>query len=216
MAIRGDAKHRRACGERTPKSLLASPQAPAGLIDAHGRGGADAVEQLLIGRGKRFGRAPKDGVNRAGSKAGAEQLARQLHGVAAGDAVAHRQGGDCRLKTGAEGARGNIGRKLGAHEGATIRAAQAMQPMLAYKDGDRGQLGDLVTGWLAEWAMLCLTEAMAAATALGPVLDDLIHGLGRLQVSPVAFVTVLGAPFAAGRPGSLARRGLRWILAGRY
>ena len=84
--------------------------------------------------------------------------------------------------------------------------------MLGDTDRDRGQLGDLVAGRLAEGAMLGLSEAVAAGAALWPVLDDLIHGLDRGQPSTMAFMTMLGAPFATGRRGPLARGRLRRIL----
>jgi hypothetical protein len=57
----------------------------------------------------------------------AEQFADQLDRVAAGDAVAHGEGGDGGLQAGAEGAPGNAARKLGARLGGTLGAAHPVQ-----------------------------------------------------------------------------------------
>jgi hypothetical protein len=89
-----------------------------------------------------------------------------------------------------------------------------VQPMLGHMNGDRGQLGDLVAGRLAERATLGRSEAVAAPAALRPVVDDLIHRLDRGQMAPMAFMARLAAPFVTGRPGLLARGCLRRILAG--
>ena len=108
------------------------------------------MQQLSVGHRKRRRRALQDGVDRAGAESGAEQLAGQLDRVPAGDAVAHGKGGDRRLQARAEGTRRHLGRKLGPHLGAAVRAAQALQAVLAQGDRDRGQLGDLVAGGSAE------------------------------------------------------------------
>jgi len=87
---------------------------------------------------QRLARLPHDDVDRAGGDAGSEELAQQLHGVAAGDAIAHREGGDRRLQARAEGTRRHLGRKPGARDGPAVRAAQALQAVLAQGDRDRG------------------------------------------------------------------------------
>jgi len=189
-------------------------RAPAGLIDIDRGGGPGAAQELLIGLIERVGRTPQDGVHRADAEAGAEQVAHEFHRVAAGDAVTHRERGDGRLQAGTERAPGNLAGKGGPHRAAALRAAQMVEAMLGHKDGDRGRFGDLVAGRPAIRATLGLAEAVAAPAARGPVVDDLIHRLGWDQMAPITFVTRLGAPFAAGRPGLLVRGRLRGILAG--
>ena len=56
---------------------------------------------------------------------------------------------------------------------------QALQPVLGEEDRDRGQLRDLMASRLANGATLRLTEVVAAAAALGPVVDELIERLDR-------------------------------------
>ena len=152
VAIGGDAEDRGAAGERAPERALAAAQAPAGLVDVDRRGGADVAEQVLVGLVEGPGRALHDGVDRAARELGAKQLAQELRGVAAGDAVAHREGGDRRLQARAEGSRRHLGRQLGARHGAAVRAAQALQAMLAEDDRDRRQLRDLMARGLANGA----------------------------------------------------------------
>ena len=137
MAVGGDAKDGRAAGERTPEGALLTPGAPAGLIDIDRRGGPSATKELLIGRIKGVGCMLQDGIHRARGHAGTEQVASELHRVAAGDAVAHRQRGDGCLKTGTEGAPGDIPGQSGPDQAATLRAAHMVEAMLGHKDGDR-------------------------------------------------------------------------------
>jgi hypothetical protein len=51
--------------------------------------------------------------------------------------------------------------------------------VLGEEDRDRGQLRDLMASRLANGATLRLTEVVAAAAALGPVVDELIERLDR-------------------------------------
>jgi hypothetical protein len=67
-----------------------------------------------------------------------------------------------------------------------VGTAQALQPVLGEEDRDRGQLRDLMASRLANGATLRLTEVVAAAAALGPVVDELIERLDRYQPATVA------------------------------
>ena len=138
VAVGGDAEDRRARGERSPERAPVAARPPAGLIDVEYRGGAALAQQLPVGHRKRRRRALQDGIDRAGAEPGAEQLTGQLDRVPAGDAVAHDQGGDRRLEARAEGTRRHLGRKVGARDGPAVRAAQALQAVLAQDDRDRG------------------------------------------------------------------------------
>src|SRR5450830_1011780 len=104
------------------KRALAAAQAPAGLINVDDRGGADLVCKVSVGLCERLARVLHDGVDRAGRERGAEQLAKKLCGVAPGDAVAHREGGDRRLEARAEGSGRHPGRQFNARRGAAVRA----------------------------------------------------------------------------------------------
>ena len=89
-----------------------------------------------------------------------------------------------------------------------------MEPVLAEDDGRRGQLGDLVARRLADGATFRFAEAVAAGAVRGPVLNLLVDGLQRRQLTAVACVARLGAaPAPRGRSLPALRRG-RWILAG--
>jgi hypothetical protein len=63
--------------------------------------------------------------------------------------------------------------------------------MLDHVHRQRRQLFDLVASRLAYRSALALLKDVAAAAALGPVLDHLIHGAGRQQVVAAPFVTGL-------------------------
>jgi hypothetical protein len=97
-----------------------------------------------VGLCERRARVLHDGVDRAGRERGAKQLAKKLCGVAPGDAVAHREGGDRRLEARAEGSRRPLGRQHSPRLGGAGGAAQPLQAMLAHRRGDRGQLADLM------------------------------------------------------------------------
>ncbi len=200
MTTLGDAEDRGAAGERPLKRAPAAAQAPAGLVNVDGRGGADVAEEVLVGLVEGQGHALQDRRDRACGEARSEELAQKLCGVAPGDAVAHREGGDRRLQARAEGSPGNVDRQLGARYGAALRAAQPLQAMLAEDDRGRRQLRDLMARGLANGATLCLAESVAAGAALGPVVDQLIDRLDRPQRTTASRMARLGAgPPARGR-----------------
>jgi hypothetical protein len=86
--------------------------------------------------------------------------------------------------------------------------------MLAHDHSDRRQLGELVASRLAGRNPLRLAEYVTAATPLGPMLNDLIDALDRLEPTAVTGMTRLPArptirprPLPLRRPGRiLARR----------
>jgi hypothetical protein len=192
VATFGDAKDRGAAGEHAPERAPAAAQPPAGLVDVEGRGGADVPEQILVGFVERLSGVLHDGVDRARGDRGSEELSDELDRVAAGDAVAHREGGDRRLQARAEGAPGHGGRQRGARHGAALRAAQTLEAVLAHRDRDRGQLHDLMAGGLAHGATLRLAEAVAAGAALGPALDELIERFDGRQMTTASGMARLG------------------------
>lgn len=91
MPVGGDSEDSRTLGEQRPERALAAAQAPAGLVDVDCCGETDVAEQLLVGEGERLAGAAYDRLDRAGRDVGAEQVARQLGGIAAGDAVPDRE-----------------------------------------------------------------------------------------------------------------------------
>jgi hypothetical protein len=109
------------------------------------------------------------------------------------DAVTHREGGHGRLQARTEGTPGNGGRQRGARHGAALRAAQALQAVLAKEHRDLRQLRDLVAGGLPDGVALRLAEAVAADATLGPVLDELIDCLEGRQMTTASGVARLGA-----------------------
>jgi hypothetical protein len=101
------------------------------FLDVERRGGAQVAEQVLVGLLQGGARAADDGLDGTARELGAEELAQELCGVASRDAVAHREGGDRRLQARAEGAGWDLGRQLCPRGAAAVRAAQALQAMLA-------------------------------------------------------------------------------------
>src|SRR5450759_3305556 len=186
VAPLGAAEDGGAAGERSPERALAAAQAPAGLVDVERRGGAHVAEQVFVGLLQSGARAADDGLDGTARELGAEELAQELCGIAARDAIAYCEGDDGRLEARAEGARRHPGRQRGARHGAALRAAQALQAMLAEDDGDRRQLRDLMARRRADGATLRLAEAVAAGAARGPVLDHRVDRLERRQMTTVA------------------------------
>src|SRR5450756_3251247 len=188
--------------------------APAGLVDVKRRGGADLAEQVLVGLVEGQGRALQDRLDRARGDAGSEQLTHKLDRVTARDAVSDREAGDRCLEARAEGSPRHVGRQLGARRGAALRAAQALQAMLAEEHRGRRQLHDLMARGLANGATLCLAESVAAGAAGGPVVDRLVERLNRRQMTTASRVARLGAgpPARSRLTRPRWRRG--WILAG--
>lgn len=189
-----DPEERRPLGQRAPKRAPLSRRAPAGFVHVHGGSGADLLVQSGVGRCERFAGALDDGVDRAGRELHPEQLVHEFHGVAAGDAVADGDRRDGRLQAGAEGRAGDAGGKLGPRAGGAGGAAQAVEAVLAHRDRDRRQLGNLVALHGGRVHPLVLPEDMRAGlAALRPVLDDLIDALERKQRPVPAFVPGLAA-----------------------
>jgi hypothetical protein len=171
-------------------------------------------EQVLVGFVEGPGHALHDGVDRAGRELGAEELPQKLCGVAPRDAVAHREGGDRRLQAQAEGSRRHSGEQRGARHGAALRAAQALQAMLAEDDRRRRQLRDLMARGRPERRALRRAEDVAAAAAGGPVVEKLVERLDRRQMTSASRMARLGAaPAPRGSSLPALRRGRR-ILAG--
>ena len=179
------------------KRALAAAQAPAGLLDVDGRGGADLAEQVLVGLVEGQGRALQDRLDRASGDAGSEQLTHELDRVTARDAVSDREGDDRCLQARAEGSPRHVGRQLGARRGATGRAAQALQAMLAEEHGGRRQLRDLMAHGLPARLALRWAEHMAAAATTRPVLDELVERLDRRQMTTVSRLARLTRPARA-------------------
>ena len=157
-------------------------------------------EEVLVGLIEGQRRALHDGVDRAARERGAEQLAQKLCSVATGDAVPDREGGDRRLEARAEGSRRRSGGQRGARRGAALRAAQALQAMLAEEHRGRRQLSELMARGLPARRALRRAEDVAAAAARGPVVDQLIERLDRPQRTTASRMARLGAgPPARGR-----------------
>ena len=123
----------------------------------------------------------------------AEQLLAQLDHVAARDTVAHRQRRDRRLQARPERAAGDLGRQLARALDAAAGAAHALAAMLGHPDRDLRQLLDLMARRLADRDPLALGEHVAAAAALGPMLDDLVDRPRRQQLTTVPLMPRLAA-----------------------
>ena len=93
-----------------------------------------------------------------------------------------------------------------------LRAAHALRAMFDHSGRHLRQLFDLVARGLTHRSALITREDVAAAAALRPVFDHLIHGAGRQEVAATAFVTGLATTFASaailaalGRPAGRIR-----------
>jgi hypothetical protein len=204
----------------TPQNVRAWPRSRQPVfLDVDGRGLADVAQQIRVGFVERLSGAADDAVNGAARELGAEELAQQLDGVAAGDTVTDGEGGHGRLQARPESSPGNVGRQLCSCGTAALRAAQALQAVLVEEDRDRGQLRDLVAGGLPDGVALRLAEAVAAAAARGPVLDELMDGFEGRQMTTTSRVARLGAlatlrgrrPPALRRPGRILAGGRRGV-----
>jgi len=123
VATLGDAEERLLPAEHAPERAPLSSGAPAGLVDVERRGLPELVVQVRVGFLQGCAGAADDHIDGAGRERRAKQLAQELCGVASGDTVAHREGGDRRLEARAEGSRRHLGRQFGARGGAAVRAA---------------------------------------------------------------------------------------------
>ena len=147
-----------------------------------------------MGHGERRSAALHDRVDRAGGQLDAEQLARELGRVAARDTVSDRERDDRRLQAGPERRPRQLAGKLGPSRGRALRAADAVQPMLAHAHRDRRQLCDLVAPRLHRINKLLPGEHVRAGGAtLGPMLHDLVNLLRRKQPPVLALVPGLAA-----------------------
>jgi hypothetical protein len=129
------------------------------------------AEQVLVGLVEGQGGALQDRLDRARADARCEELSDELDRVTGRDAVSDREGDDRCLQARAEGSPRHLGRQLGARRGATGRAAQPLQPLLAEEHGGRRQLRDLMARGLPERRALRRAEDVAAAAAGGPVVE---------------------------------------------
>src|SRR5665648_1056966 len=93
-----------------PENSSPSSRQPA-LVDVDGRRGAHVAEQVFVGLLQSGARAADDGLDGTARELGAEELAKELCGIAARDAIAYCEGGDGRLEARAEGARRHPGRQ---------------------------------------------------------------------------------------------------------
>ena len=161
-----------------------------------------ALQQVRVGLGERVAGAREDRVDRAGADPRAEQLLAELHDITARDTVAHRERRDGRLKTRAERALGDLRRQLAAR---ALTAAGAAHPLAAMLGHLTVITGSSSTCWRtgSPTASRSLrAKTWPQSTALGPMLDDLIHRPRRQQRAALALMPGLGALFAT-----------RWILA---
>jgi hypothetical protein len=88
-----------------------------------------------------------------------------------------------------------------------------MTPVLGDLDRDHGQLLHLPAHRLAHRDVLAHSEDVSTTTAIGPMLDHLIHRPRGQQRTPPAFVTGLSALFAPRCILAALRRGGRRIGA---
>src|SRR6266498_651435 len=204
-----DPQNGRLLAEGAPECARLAGEVPAGLIDVECRRCARLLEQLLVDRRQRLAGAGEDRVDRPDRDWATEQLLQQLDKLAAGKTIADRESGDRRLQLRAETAARNTRRQLGTHRATAVRAADALQAMLADLDRKRRQLRHLVPCRRTTRLTLTVVEDVTAATAPRPVLDNLGHSFDRKQRPPMPDVTGLAAllPSRPARPAPLPQPG---------
>ena len=132
--------------------------------------------------GERLAGALDDRVHRPGRDLDPEQLPGELGRVTTRHAVAHRERDDRCLEQRPE-RQPRLGGRLGRGHGRALRAAHPVQPMLAHPYRDRRQLRQLMPRRLLHVDEFARAElALTRSAAIGPMLDDLIHELGRKQL----------------------------------
>lgn len=172
-AVGCDPQHRRLFAEGAPERARLPAEIPAGLVDVERARRPRLLEQLLVDRLERLGGAGEDRVDRPDRDRAAKQLRQQLDQLPPRETIPHGQNGDRRFQLRPEAAARHARRQLRAHRAAAAGTADALQAMLADRDGERRQLRHLVPRWRTNRRALLLAEDVAAAAARRPVLDDL-------------------------------------------
>jgi hypothetical protein len=205
-----DPEHRAPARQRAPERPVAAGGLPAGLVDVDDRRRFDLLLEPRMGRSECLPGPLDDRVDRPGRELDPEQLAGELGRVAARDPVADRERHDRGLQSRPERRPRHLAGKLGAGRAGACGAAHSAQPVLGHPHRERRQLSDLVPPRLRGVDQLLPVEhTRARAAPPRPMLDDLVHPLGRKQASAPPFVTRLAAARPAGsRPGRSRRR--RW------
>lgn len=204
-----------AAREGAPQRAPLPRGAPAGLVHVERAGRPDPLEQILARVGERLSDARQDRVDRAGRDPGAEQLLAQLHDVATGDPVAHRQHRDRGVKARPERGSADAGGQPAARPRAAVRAAHPLAAVLGHDHMDRRQLLDLMARRLAIGHQLPVGEHVPAAALARPAIDDLVDRPRRQQRPALALVPGLRALLATGRILAAPRRRPRRILTRR-
>jgi hypothetical protein len=189
-----------------PHSVRRSPAVrQAVFLDVDHRGLPELVVQVRVGLLQSFAGAPHDLLDGAARALGAKQLAQELCGVAPRDAVSDRESDDRCREARTESSPRYVGRKLGPCLGSAGRIAQPVQAMLAHRDRQRRQLGDLAAlGRDSVNALVLAEETRIEAAAPGPMIDDLVHLFKRKQRATVARVAGLQRRAAGPRPPDAA------------
>src|SRR6266536_6436971 len=179
--VRRDPQNGRLFAEGAPERARLAAQVPAGLVDVERRRCTGPLEQLVVDRRQRLGGAGEDRVDRPDCDRAAKQLLHQLNDLSTRKTVANRQGCDRRLQLRTETGARNTGWQLGTHRAAAVRAANALQAMLADLDRKRRQLRHLVPRRRTTRLTLILAEDVTATAARRPVIDDLPHPFALKQ-----------------------------------
>ncbi len=198
-----DPQDGRPLAEGTPERARLTAQVPAGLVDVERGGITCPLEQLVVDRLERLGRASEDRVDRPDRERAAEQLLHQLDQLPARKTIPNRERRDRRLQLRTEAAARDTRRQLSSNRAAARWAAEPLQAVLADLDRERRQLRDLMPRRCRNGLTLVVGENVAAATPLRPVIDDIRHPLDWKQRSPVTRMSRLSARLAP-RPARAA------------
>jgi hypothetical protein len=214
VAAGRDPEDRALAGQGAPQRAAGAGGLPAGLVDVDDRRSLELLLEPGVGRGERLPGPLDDRIDRPGRQLDPEQLPGELGRVPAGDAVSDRERHHRGLQPGPERRPRQLARKLGPCAGGAAGAAHPVQPLLAHAHRDQRQLGDLMPPRPRGVDQLPLAEhARAGLAAVGPVLDHLIHLLGRKQRPVPALVpglpTAIATRPASARPRRRPRRILR-------
>ncbi len=205
--------------EDAPQRAALTRGPPARLVHIHGARCREALQQVRV----RLGERVRDTARIASTvpvlirdpNSCSQQLARRRGGRSGCAPTAPRPPPENADRT-------CSGRPRAAARPARRSAARATHPlrtMLRDRDRDHGQLLDLVAHRLAHSDPLVRGEDVTAATALGPMLDDLVDRPRRQQRPTLALMTRLGAlptprrilatpGRAGGRIGARRKRGV--------
>ena len=122
-----DPQHRGLFAEGAPERARLTAQVPAGLVDVERAGITCPLEQLVVDRLERLGRASEDRVDRPDRERAAERLLHQLDQLPARKTIPNRERRDRRLQIRTETATRDTRRQLSSNRAAARWAAEPIR-----------------------------------------------------------------------------------------